>query len=224
MSYSQNKEEEIILEYFGEGYGTLLSIGENDGETLSNTRALILNGWSGLLIEASPKAYRRLDQLYINHYPFIQTMCCVVAAKDGEILLYESGEHLGKGDVGLLSTTKPEEMKRWEVKDLAVASMGKRGREYKSVTKSSVDFHERIVPCLTFDSVMKRSQFQTFDFITIDIEGTELEVLPQMNFDRLGTKMVCVEFNGKNEEKFTEIMKGFKLIHKNAENLIYVRT
>jgi hypothetical protein len=36
--YSQNNEEQLILDYFGPVFkGTCLDLGANDGETLSNT-------------------------------------------------------------------------------------------------------------------------------------------------------------------------------------------
>ena len=40
--YSQNNEEQIILEYFKDFKGNLLDIGANDGVTLSNTRKLAI--------------------------------------------------------------------------------------------------------------------------------------------------------------------------------------
>ena len=62
MNYSQNNEQEIIINLFkGKRDGKFLDIGANNGVTLSNTFALAnFYGWSGLLVEASPKAYQRL--------------------------------------------------------------------------------------------------------------------------------------------------------------------
>ena len=44
--YSQNNEEQVILDYFGNKIGNLLDIGANDGITLSNSRKLIELGWA----------------------------------------------------------------------------------------------------------------------------------------------------------------------------------
>lgn len=199
--YGQNLEDKIANQFFGDYVGTLLDLGSNDGVTLSNSRALILKGWSGLLVEASPMAYSRLQELYAGSNN-VTTIPCAVASYNGEITLYESGEHLKKGDIGLLSSVKKSELARWG---------------------NTMEFQEATVPCLTFNSIMKLSPFNKFDFITIDLEGCELDILPQMDFDKLGTSLVCVEFNGKNEQRFKDIMQGFKLIHKNAENLIFSR-
>ena len=49
MRFSQNQEEDVILKYFEYlPVGTFLSIGENDGQTLSNVRALAEKGWHGV--------------------------------------------------------------------------------------------------------------------------------------------------------------------------------
>ena len=42
MRYSQNNEQDIILQYFGNRKGFFLDIGANDGITLSNTYALLI--------------------------------------------------------------------------------------------------------------------------------------------------------------------------------------
>ncbi len=58
--YSQNNEEQIIIEYFKDFKGHLLDIGANDGLTLSNSRKLIELGWTGDLVEPSPNAFQKL--------------------------------------------------------------------------------------------------------------------------------------------------------------------
>ena len=75
MKYSQNNEEEVILNYFDGKIGTFLDVGANDGVTLSNTRALAERGWRGVLIEPSPKAFALLKENYkgkdgFYFYPF----------------------------------------------------------------------------------------------------------------------------------------------------------
>lgn len=199
--YSQNSEEKIILDYFGSKTGTFLDIGANDGRTFSNSLALIERGWKGSLIEASPRAFEKLKQEHQGKGLELNNIA--LASDDGYITLHESGSLLGLNDVALVSSAVSSEVRRWDSLNL--------------------EFEEIEVPCLSFKSFLKLSSYKTFDFISIDIEGMELEVLPQMDFEKLQTKMVCAEFNGKHEEKFRSIMKGFRLIHKNAENLIFAK-
>lgn len=197
--YSQNSEEKIISDYFGTNTGTFLDLGANDGITLSNTYAISRKGWIGTLVEASPIAFKRLETNYLGSADTI--INAAIGTHNGEITLYESGEHLGKGDVSLLSTIKPDEKKRW-VKE---------------------SWTEVNVPCINFSTMLGISKLKTFDLISIDIEGMELEVLPQMDLKALGCRMLIVEFNGQRQAEFDAIVlpQGYKLVHKNGENLIY---
>jgi FkbM family methyltransferase len=202
MSYSQNKEEEAILRFFKDTKGTFLDIGANDGETLSNTRQLALNGWSGVCVEPSPKAFDKLHELYKKS----PVQCIQVAISDfcGVTEFHESGEHLGKGDCALLSTIVKSELKRWN------------GTESFTLSSTSV---------VDFEGLLARSAYSRFDFISIDAEGVDLKILKQIDFDKLKTKMVCVEWNSKQKQSYLDVMTpyGFRLYHENFENLIFVR-
>lgn len=197
MKYSQNNEEQIIANYFGNHKGTFLSLGENDGETLSNVRSLAIKGWNGLCVEPAPMPFYKLSKLYKNS----KVKCLQFAITDysGHIDFYHSGNHIGSGDTDLISTTEPVELLRWP----------------------DVHFTKTSVPCITFADLLKKTKFKIFDFISIDIEGAELKVLPQIDFTKLETKLVCVEYNGKNKMLFDKIFNKFTLIHQNQENLIY---
>lgn len=203
-NYSQNSEQEIITNFFKDHKGTFLDMGANDGITLSNTYALVLGGWKGTLVEASPKAFDRLVK-NLSPNDNLDAYNCAVGSYDGKITLHESGELLGQGDVALVSSTREDETKRWE--------------------GIKMPFEDVEVECVTFKTLLERSESKTFDFVSMDIEGMELDVLPQMDFNALGTRLACIEFNGKDKEKYDAIMLpfGFKVIHQNAENLIYCR-
>jgi aminopeptidase-like protein len=79
--------------------------------------------------------------------------------------------------------------------------------------------------CYDWKYFLEQSELKEFDFISMDIEGMELEVLPQMDLNELKVYLFCVEWNGKNFDFFDNYFKsfGFNLIHQNPENLIYGR-
>lgn len=195
-AYSQNDEEKVILEYFGDYKGSLLSFGENDGETLSNCRALMLSGWFGIFVEPSPSAFEKLKALYkdYDHCVFAN-----VAASDysGYTTLYDSGPHLTKNDSALLSTINPAERARWRKEA----------------------FHEVRV------RVVDAKEFNNFNanFISIDAEGEDIKILRRLDLSYC--RLLCIEWNSipDNKKQIDDIMlsRGFKLIHQNAENLIY---
>ena len=65
-----------------------------------------------------------------------------------------------------------------------------------------------------------------FDFITIDAEGMDMEILKQI--DLLDTQLLCIEWNSKNEikEEILEYTSKFgmnKIIYQSGENLLIAR-
>lgn len=200
--YSQNNEQNFILHYFQELKGTFLDIGANDGITLSNTYALVKNGWGGTLVEASPSAYERLLKTHNGNHELV-LLNYAVGSHDGKIVLHESGELLGKGDIALVSSTREDEVKRWDSLNMP----------FKDVT----------VPVKTFKSMLEDTKYKKYDLVSIDIEGMEKEVVPQINFKELETKMAIIEWNGNDAEFYDNYMFQFDFIlrHVNAENRIY---
>jgi FkbM family methyltransferase len=202
-NYSQSNEQEHILKYFKDFKGTFIDIGANDGETLSNTRALALNGWCGVLVEPSPKAFRKLKALYEGSKKgCFYIYECALGVNNGKTVLHESGALLGVEDVGLVSSLSKEETKRFS---------------------RTVSYEEIEVKVFRWKTFLNRLYTKQFDFVSIDIEGLEVEVLEQMDLSEV--KLICVETNGNLEKKakLDSMLQGFKVIYTSPENLIYAR-
>jgi FkbM family methyltransferase len=101
--YSQNNEEQIIIDYFGDYKGNLLDIGANDGITFSNSRKLLELGWSGELVEPANIPYLKLKELCKENKK-VKLHKVAISDLRGELTFYSSGEHVGNGDSDLLST------------------------------------------------------------------------------------------------------------------------
>ncbi|MFN8994821.1 MAG: FkbM family methyltransferase [Pseudomonadota bacterium] len=199
MRYSQNNEQDIILQYFGNRKGFFLDIGANDGITLSNTYALQLQEWKGVLIEPSEEAFNR-----IKASNGVQKFNVAIGTEDGHCTFHEMGNHLNAGDVSLLSTIKKTELKRWP----------------------GVEFKERMTEVWTYKTLLKHSPLKFFDFISIDAEGVDYEILEQI--DLKYTDMVCIEHNS-NPDLF-QLIKDYcnkagltKKLLNNLENVIWAR-
>lgn len=205
--YSQNNEQEVILAYFGvhmdkDFKGTFLDIGANDGRTFSNTLALAEIGWRGALIEPSPKAFERLTMEYLNRDGY-ELHNIALGGYDGMATLHESGSLVDDKDIALVSSLRPSELKRWE--------------------SLNMKFEKVQVQQRTWKTFLENTMFGIFDFISIDIEGMELQLLNQINFKKVACKLICIEWNSKGFQLYdTKITRqGYKLIHKTPENLIY---
>jgi FkbM family methyltransferase len=223
--YSQSGEQAIILKYFGANKGTVLDIGANDGITLSNSRALVELGWNAVLVEPAETAFAKLmnNSLSFGDGPteffrdangdtvmnvFRGRIKCVQAAittQDSPLDFYSSGTHLKKGDTDLLSTTRPEELARWR--------------------KSGEVFTKTTVRGITFETLMTETGVRHFDFISIDAEGADLDILRQIDLTAVGCRLLCVEVNRADQGPFDAhcAKHGMRLLHRNFENAIYCR-
>jgi len=204
--YSQNDEELYIIKHFKmlESSGvpitkTFLDLGAYDGLDLSNSRRLMELGWSGVCVEPHPEIFKKLKT---NCYGFSSVKCCPFAL--GE----KNGFAEFKANDTYYSTLKESELKRWENTNLKFSPISVEVYDFKTFHK---DF----------------SNFKTYDFISIDCEGLDYEILTQINLDEVGCYMICVETNGKETEKYIQYInqfKGFGVLTINPENLIMGRT
>jgi len=200
--YSQNLEQDVILDYFKDsGKITFISIGENDGITFSNVRALAELGNKGIMVEPSPKAFEKLKALYDGHKGFY-LYNYALGSHNGKAMLQESGPLCSSNDVGLVSTFHTHEMDRF---------------------KSTVAYQPTEVKIFKWKTFLNRLTIKEFDFISMDCEGSELDILPDIDLSK--TKLICLEWNSKQELKteYEKYLTGFNLIYTSGENLIYGR-
>lgn len=210
MKYSQNNEQEHILEYFKDNYGiSVLDIGANDGKTFSNSLALIERGARAVLVEPSPTAFEKLMATHRGKPHQVQCVRAAIGSGSGVVDLHESGPHLpDSSDVALLSSVVPEETTRWKE------------------AKRPVEFNTIQVNMITYAQLQQLAYCYHFDFITIDAEGLDVQILRQINL--AGTRMVCVEHNGDQEamksiEKYCSSFGLNRVIYCSGENLIMAR-
>ncbi len=196
--YSQNNEEDYILEYFKEkNNGKYLEIGSFHPTKFSNTRALYEKGWEGRLVEPSPKCMKNLEDAYSNE-PRITLVQAAITDRDGIITFYEaSSDAIGSTDVS--------HKQKWE-KGCGV--------QYTEITVKAISM-----------ATFLKEHGDNVDFLNLDVEGTNMQLfdlIPDWFFSRL--KMICIEHDNCNVEIMNKLsVFGFKQILLNNENLIAVK-
>lgn len=203
MIFSQSNEQEVILDYFkNQSEGTFLDIGANDGQTLSNTRALALNGWNGACIEPGETAFNKLSLLYADSNK-VDCYEYAITVFDGAFNIYESGS-INSNDTGLLSSLILGETLKWQ---------------------HQTTFEEKLIAGRSWKTFCDSHASGPFDFISIDAEGMDLEILFQIDLKESGCKLLCIEW-GQDDAKKNAIQHyvskfGMKLISINNTNVIY---
>lgn len=195
--YSQNQEEHYILNHFKDRKGSFLDAGAYDGIELSNTRALVERGWSGVCFEPNPNVFKRLVE---NQKAFKNVHCFQLALGN------KTGTFQMQMNDTYYSTLIESEVERWK--------------------ETNFKFAPVKVKVVTFKKFMLKSPIKEFQFLSIDCEGFDFDVLSQIDLDAVKCEMVCVETNGKETDKYIKYIaafEGFKVVHINAENLIMAR-
>lgn len=201
---SQNNEAQIVSNYFKGFKGTVLDIGANDGKTFSNSYDLIQSGWSGALFEPG-SIFSKLEKLYEGNKK-VSCYKLAIGEKEEQVTFYESGAHVKNGtDTGLVSTLDWNETIRWSIQ--------------------GVEFTERKVQAVPFSWVLKCHK--QFEFITIDAEGFDFQILKQINLDQVGCRCLCIEHNGDIDLKiqYANIARfyGLRWLAENRENIIFAK-
>ena len=211
MYYGQNNEDRIISslikEKYGDDYiGNILDLGANDGVTLSNSRYFYEHNWNAYLIEAGQTPFHLLEK---NTFDLrnIKRYNVALGVENGKLTFHESSNLLNEKDRGLVSSLIEEETIRWK--------------------KAGITYNSYEVECFDWNTFVNYFDLQDlkFDIISIDIEGMDYAVLSQMDLEQLDCKVLCVEFNGLEMDKYVNYVSKFNmhLVHKNPENLIFIK-
>lgn len=106
--YSQNDEEKVILEYFGESMGRLYDIGAWCGSRFSNSWALLEKGWRGVLVEPAPQAFTSLLEATIPFGERVTLINAAITPKNCLMDFYDAG-----GDA--VGSMDPGQVKKWNL-------------------------------------------------------------------------------------------------------------
>jgi FkbM family methyltransferase len=199
--HSQNNEEEVILNFFGDTPSTadsrmtFLEIGAFDPIELSNTRALVERGWGGVYVEPAPENAARFLKEYRDN-PAIELVNSAIGLKSEVLQFFDSG-----GDA--LSTSSISHVNKWS---------------------SAVKFRPYWTKSMTVWELFNLVGY-AFNFINLDVEGLNIDLFRAIPFADLNNlKLICVEHDGHIDEMLSIVRAyGFSSIAQNGENLIVGR-
>lgn len=169
---AQNGEDRWLDEYFGhKRSGFFVEVGAYDGVNLSNTYHFEQLGWNGLLVEPDPERAARCRASRPGSRTF---ECAAVGSPEVcEITFFQ----VEGGEVFSTTSLSDDHARR-------IAGMGLAPEPMR-------------VAARTLDSMLEESGAQGVDFVSIDVEGGEAEVLRGFDIMRWRPAVVLVESNAK---------------------------
>ena len=205
-SYSQEGEDMILMRIFEkQNNGFYIDVGALHPKRFSNTYYFYLKGWRGINIDATPGSMKKFNKTRPNDINIEQA----VSDKKTELTFYMFNEPA-------LNTFSEK------IKDnLLNTSNYKLINKQKLQTKKLCEiFQENLV------------QNQTIDFISIDVEGYDFEVLKSNDWDSYIPKVILIEshfnslesINNSNNLLFEFLKnKNYTLYAKTINTLIFIK-
>jgi FkbM family methyltransferase len=169
---AQFGEDRLLDEYFGgKRDGFFVEIGAYDGVRMSNTFFFEQQGWSGILVEADAAL---AEQCRIARPRSTVLHCAIVGPDAPDMVTFQVSE-----DWKSLSSLSFDASRRAQLERLS----------------GGFRISEVSVPGRTMDSILEANGVGQIDFVTIDVEGHEWDVLRGFSIDRWKPGIVIVERN-----------------------------
>ncbi len=198
--YGQHGEDKYLHTFFQPGYkGVCVEVGAFDGIRLSNTYFFELLGWRALCIEPVGSAYEKCKRVRK------EVVKCCIGQEDKAEPMALTVFHLPGENTCAITSLEPDERLVQSHQHL--------------IQGQSVEH----VPVRSLTSLMDEIGFPTvIDFVSIDTENTELDVLRGIDFQKYQIKYLVVE-NNYNEPFCEDFLRGmgYKKIHRIAVNDFY---
>lgn len=190
---SQHGQDTFVFEWFkGKKNGLFLDIGANDGKILSNTYFLEKElGWTGLAVEPHPQVFKSLQA---------NRNCDLVQACVGPQAGTCRFTCLGMSHSMLSGMTEFQ-------------SESQRKRISRKLAKENAGVTELDLPVVTVNGLLASRNINAIDFLSLDTEGGELDILKSIDFSSFEIGCIAVE-NNDYDFAFRRFLskKGFKLV------------
>jgi FkbM family methyltransferase len=201
FSFAINNIDTKISEKFKDSNGPkfYVEIGANDGVSQSNTKYLELyDGWKGILIEPIPSVFKKLQKNRAARNSFVNSACCSFEFSSPTMsLIYANLMTVsleGESDV----------LDRYQHAKIGAGSLSASDRIHKfTVLASTMNF-----------ILLKHDAPKIINFLSLDVEGSEIEVLKGIDFNEFVFEYICVETRSFDViERFLNI-HGYTCIEK----------
>ena len=175
---AQHGEDMILWNFFErKESGFFIEIGAFDGVQSSNTYAFEKLGWKGILIEADPDKYKE----------------CIINRPESKVVHAAVGGPDAKGTITFHQVVSSE---KWGG---TLSFLQADERQIERCNRLGTTINEIEVPYHSFNDIFNGSDLPPIDFITIDVEGGELDVLKGLDINNYRLRVIVVENNNRHK-------------------------
>jgi FkbM family methyltransferase len=183
MFHSQFQQDEYLEKNIFKGYsnGFFMDVGAHDGVSLNNTLYFEKNNnWTGINVEPIQNVY---DSLVVNR-PNCINLNCAVCNNDGVADFISNS-----GYTEMLSGLKSE----YDYRHI--------NRLYNEVNSYGGNTEIIQVDTQKIETICDKYNIKHINYLSIDVEGAEFEVIKSINFDKLFIDIIEFENNYNDVSK-----------------------
>ena len=169
---------------------TFIEIGTCDFDTCQK---LADNGWQGIMIEPNPQAFKNMNKVMENYDNVIT-------------LQYAVSDYEGMIELGVSKQDYPDKMVRGMSSVVAENHKGGRVFEYNDKSKTYLDKVIE-VPCTRLDTLIYENAVTRIDFLKIDVEGHEMNIIEDYTWDVKPT-FIKIEHKHIDDVKAVDILQS----------------
>ena len=180
-SYSEWGEDLFISKYFKNvNKGFYVDVGAYHPFFLSNTQLLFKNDWEGINVDINPTSIEIFENARPNDY----NINVAISNKNKKYINYYT-----KNMINILSTTVIDSAKTAFLNN---------------------SFSTRKIKCRKLNYIISKTKFKNkkIDFLNIDTEKSEVDVLKSLNFRKYKPKLICIEIHLKNKNHHSLSLKS----------------
>ena len=190
-SPSQYGQDQVAYELLNKPEtGTFVDIGANDGVTFSNSLFFEKLNWTGVCIEPHPIAFQELTTARSCE---LLNACISETDSIVDFMLVEGSSHMLSGISSFMDSTHLERIDR----EIEINGGDKRLIKIDAICP---------------ETLTKNYNLKQIDYLSIDTEGCEREILRKFDFSKINVKVIGVENGSRSPELFNYLNTvGYKL-------------
>ena len=198
--YSCFGEDLFIVNYFkNQKEGFYVDVGSYHPFFWSNTYLLYKKNWNGINIDANPLSVDLFKMARKDDYNFNYA---VSNKKKNKIKLFY------RRKMNVLNTTDENFAKK----------------------NFPNGYESKEIECISLNNILERTKYKNkiIDFLNVDVENTEKDVLESLNFEVYKPKLICVEIHYETENDFKNnlkynylLEKGYQVVWKKEYSFIF---
>jgi FkbM family methyltransferase len=199
---NQQSLKQITAEHFFDLYFStvnpkdffLIQLGANDGSFVDPLNKYITKyNLAGILIEPQADVFKILKETY-SHSDNLIFENIAISKEDGEQTLYTIKDEYKKDDFFLRGTAIASFNKSHFIKSLQRELERKSRLEGRPYSKKIEDYIQEVsVKTSTLESLIKKHDIKKVDYLQIDCEGYDYEIIKMIDFEKLSPKIINFE-------------------------------